>query len=126
LPPDYQETVQRHAVWQAEQENAKIAAVREAAIEEAGRAADRISDDPSYLTGFAAGVEALRSWSAASCSFLTSTTFFSAEQRAPSPPRGVSDARAFERGFKDGQALRFHLEMARRAKDCFVAPPPVR
>lgn len=124
-PPDYEATVQRHAEWQAEQENARVATAREAAIEEAGRIADRVLDEPDYLRGFAGGVEAQRAWTAPSCSALTSTSFYSVERKAPAAPRGVNDTRAFERGFKDGQALLFHLETARRLKDCFVPPPPV-
>jgi hypothetical protein len=124
LPADYEETLLRHAAWQVEQENAKVAAARDDALEEAARAADRIKDDPSYLAGLAAGVEAQRSFSAPGCSFLASTTFFSVKHRAPAPPRGVADGRAFERGFEDGQALRYHLELARALRGCFQAPPP--
>lgn len=124
FPEDYQQTLRRHGAWKAEQENAKVIAAANAAVEEAARVADRISDDPSFLTGFAAGVEAARSWSAPSCSFLLGTSLSSVERKAPSPPRGVADNRAFERGFRDGQVLRFHLEMARRLRECVVPPPP--
>jgi hypothetical protein len=124
FPEDYEQTLRRHEAWKAEQENAKVIAAANAAVEEAARVADRVSDDPSFLTGFAAGVEAARSWSAPSCSFLLGTSFSSLERKAPSPPRGVADNRAFERGFRDGQALRFNLELARRLRECVVPLPP--
>jgi hypothetical protein len=123
FPEDYEETLRRHAAWKAEQENAKVAAAAAAAVEEAARVADRVSDDPSFLAGFAAGIEVARSWSPPSCGFLVGTSFSSVEHRAPSPPRGVVDGRAFERGFRDGQMLRFNLEMARLLRECVVPPP---
>jgi hypothetical protein len=125
LPDDYDQTLRRHAAWKAEQENNAVLAAAAAAVEEAARVADRVSDSPSYLAGFAAGVEAARSWSVPSCTFLVGTTFSSVERRPPSPPRGVDDPKAFARGFSDGQLLRFSLEMARRLRACVVVPPPI-
>lgn len=125
-PPDYEETLARYAAWKVEQENARIAEVQNAALDEASRITARVTDEPDYLRGFAAGVDALRNWSPPTCSFFASTSFFSVERGAPTPPRGVTDAKAFARGYKDGQALVFHLEIARRARGCFQPPPPLR
>lgn len=124
-PADYEEILARYAAWKVEQENARIAEVQAASLEEASRITARLTDDPDYLRGFAAGVDALRTWSPPMCSSFASTSFYSAERSAPTPPRGVADTRAFARGFKDGQALVFHLEMARRARGCFQPPPPI-
>lgn len=124
-PPDYDRTLARYEVWKVEQANARIAEVQAASLEEASRIAARVEDDPDYLRGFAAGTQAMRSWSPPSCSSLASSSFYAAERGAPSPPRGTNDTRAFQRGFKDGQALVFHLELARRARSCFQPPPPL-
>lgn len=124
-PPDYQETLARYEAWKVEQANARIAEVQAASLEEASRVAARVEDDPDYLQGFAAGIQAMQSWSPPSCSSLASASFFLAERGAPRPPRGTDDTRAFERGFKDGQTLVFHLKLARRAPGCFQPPPPL-
>ena len=105
--------------------DARIAEVQAASLEEASRVAARVEDDPDYLQGFAAGIQAMQSWSPPSCSSLASASFFLAERGAPRPPRGTDDTRAFERGFKDGQTLVFHLKLARRAPGCFQPPPPL-
>lgn len=123
-PPDYQQTLARYEVWKVEQANARIAEVQTASLEEASRIAARVTDDPDYLQGLAAGTQAMQSWSPPTCSSLTGASFSTAERSAPRPPRGVNDTRAFQRGFRDGQALVFHIELARRARGCFLSLPP--
>jgi len=122
-PPDYEQTLARYEVWKVEQANARVAEIQAAALEEASRIAQRIEDNPDYLQGFAAGTQAMRNWYPPSCSSLASASFPAAEHRAPSPPRGTNDTRAFQRGFKDGQALVFHLELTRRTRGCFQPLP---
>lgn len=124
-PPDYDQTLARYEIWKVEQANARLAQVEAGSLEDASRIAARVEDDPDYLRGFAAGTQAMRSWSAPPCSSVASISFFSAERGAPSPPRGTNDTRAFHRGFKDGQALVFHLELARQARACIQPLPPL-
>ena len=50
---------------------------------------------------------------------------FPAAGTAPFAPRGTNDILAFQRGFKDGQALVFHLELTRRTRGCFHSSPLV-
>lgn len=126
LPADYEVTLARYEIWKVEQANARIAEVQDASLDEASRIASRLSDNPDYLQGFAAGTDSLRSWRAPTCSLLTSTTLSSVQRQPPPPPRGVDDPRAFANGFRDGQALVFHLEIARRARSCFLPLPPLR
>lgn len=126
LPPDYEVTLARYEIWKVEQANARIAELQDAALDEASRIASRLSDNPDYLQGIAAGTDSLRSWRAPTCSLLTSTTLSSVQRQPPPPPRGVEDPRAFANGFRDGQALVYHLEIARRARSCFLPLPPLR
>lgn len=122
-PPDYEQTLARYEIWKVEQDNARIAEVQAASLEEASRLAARIEDDPDYLQGFAAGTRAMQSWSTPPCSSLASASLFMAEQSAPRPPRGTGNPQAFQRGFRDGQALVFHLKLARRAPSCLRPVP---
>ncbi|HPC83995.1 MAG TPA: hypothetical protein P5234_11645 [Thermoanaerobaculaceae bacterium] len=120
-PPDYERTLARYEVWKVEQANARIAEVQAAALEEANRIAARLEDNPDYLRGLSAGSQAMRSWTPPACSSLPYASF--AERSAPPPPRGIDDPRAFERGFKDGQALVYHVKLAQRAPACLQPLP---
>jgi hypothetical protein len=123
-PPDYEKTVARHKAWQAEEINRGLAATRLAALDAAGQALERVTDDPPYLAGFSAGVDAQRGRSAPSCSDLAGARFESGEQRPPSERRGSSpNERAFQRGFRDGQVLAWGTRVARAVEGCFVPVP---
>ncbi len=123
-PPDYEETLARHAAWKAEEANRALAATRVAALDEASQALSRVADDPDYLAGFAAGVEAQRRRSAPGCSALGGSRFDGDEQRPPSDRRGGSPAeRSFQRGFRDGQVVAWATRVARTVEGCFVPVP---
>lgn len=76
-PADYEETLARHATWKAEQTNALVRARLDRAVEESGRVADRLSSNPDYLKGFAAGLEAMKSIRPEGCSELLAGDFAS-------------------------------------------------
>ncbi len=123
-PRDYEETLARHAAWKAEEVNRALATTRMAALDAASQALERVTDDPPYLDGFAAGVDAQRSRSTPSCPELAGARFESGEQRPPSDKRGGSPAeRAFQRGFRDGQLLAWSTRVARAVEGCFVVVP---
>lgn len=123
-PRDYEETVARHAAWKAEEANRALAAARLAALDEAAQALSRVTEDPGYLAGFAAGVEAQRGRSAPGCSSLAGAGFSADEQRPPGGRRGSSpDERAFQRGFRDGQVVAWATRVARAVEGCFVPVP---
>lgn len=121
-PEDYPETLARYAVWQAEQVNVAVADRSEEAFADAVRGIDRVRTEPSYLDGFAAGVEVARSWSERSCDSLVSASFGLFERR---PPREHDGDRAWCQGFRDGQELTFNLLLADRLRGCFVPVPPL-
>lgn len=123
-PRDYEETLARHAAWKAEEVNRALAATRMAALDAAGQALERVTEDPDYLAGFSAGVDAQRSRSTPSCSDLAGARFESGEQRPPTDRRGSSPGeRAFQRGFRDGQLLAWGTRVARAVEGCFVPVP---
>ncbi|MBK6406663.1 MAG: hypothetical protein IPF66_17430 [Holophagales bacterium] len=123
-PPDYEETLARHAAWKAEEINRALAATRMAALDAASQVMERVTDDPPYLDGFAAGVDAQRNRSTPSCPELAGARFESGEQRPPTDRRGGSPAeRAFQRGFRDGQLLAWSTRVARGVEGCFVVVP---
>ncbi len=114
-PGDYEETLASHRRWKAEQLNVAVAEKRDLALEEAGRLLDRFSDDPDYHTGFAAGVDHARRKYFGDCPTLVSASVYNFTS---SPPSGKTGP--WCRGFEDGQALVFHLEVGRRLGRCFV------
>ena len=123
-PRDYEETLARHAAWKAEEVNRALAATRLAALDDASQALSRVTDDPDYLAGFAAGVEAQRRRSAPGCSSLAGAGFSGEEERAPGGRRGSSPAeRSFQRGFRDGQVVAWATRVARAVEGCFVPVP---
>lgn len=123
-PRDYEETLARHAAWKAEEINRALAGTRMAALDAASQVMERVTDDPPYLDGFAAGVDAQRSRSTPSCPDLAGARFESGEQRPPTDRRGGSPAeRAFQRGFRDGQLLAWSTRVARAVEGCFVVVP---
>lgn len=123
-PRDYEETLARHAVWKAEEVNRALAAARLVAVEEADQALARVTEDPHYLAGFAAGVEVQRSRSTPSCSVIAGARFAGDEQRPPTDRRGGSPSeRAWQRGFRDGQVVAWGTRLARVVEGCFVPVP---
>ncbi len=123
-PRDYEETLARHAAWKAEEVNRALAATRMTALDAANQAVERVTEDPPYLDGFAAGVDAQRDRSIPSCPDLAGARFESGEQRPPSDRRGGSPAeRAYQRGFRDGQLLAWGTRVARAVEGCFVVVP---
>lgn len=125
LPWDYEDTLAQYAVWKAEQINVRFAVVRGQALDELTRVVDGIQDTPEYLEGFAAGVDALRTWRPYGCDSLATDRFERRERRPPRERAGSDEAsRRWQRGFRDGQRLTYHATVLRAVEGCFVVPPP--
>jgi hypothetical protein len=119
LPDDYDQTLQHHAVWKAEQTNAAVAAAQERALADAADVADDLDDDEDYLAGFAAGAEKMSSFSSTDCSSLLNTSFSYHDSSAPKDkPKRWRD------GWEDGQELIFNVLVAERLQACAVPVPP--
>lgn len=117
FPEDYERTLAAHASWKAAQTNAAVQERMDDAVEEAARIADRVRTDSEFAQGFAAGLEKIRDLSFGDCPSLLTRSF------SPSSGGGGKGP-DWKRGFEDGQRLGFHLELARRLRDCFVPVPP--
>jgi hypothetical protein len=119
-PPDYEQTLARHAAWQAEQVNAAVAARSAEARHALGRLTENIRSDPAYLAGFAAAVEDLRYWNETSCDRLLD---LDVRYVGSSPPSDQS--RDWKDGYEDGKALVVNLHLLAHLEGCRVSVPPV-
>ena len=120
MPDDYEETLQRHAAWKAEQTNAAVRDGIDAAISESAEAVDDLDDDADYLAGFAEGAEKMDSFSVTNCDSLLGLSFNSYRKNAPS-----DKSRDWKNGWEDGQKLVFHVLLADRLRSCLVPVPAV-
>ena len=120
LPADYEETLQRHAVWKAEQTNAAVDEGIDRAVTTAAHVAEDVSDDVDYLAGFAAGAEKMSDFSVEACSSLLNASFSAYRNRAPKdrPSR-------WRDGYDDGQKLVFNVLLVDRLTACRVPVPPL-
>jgi len=119
-PEDYEETLAEHAAWKASQVNAAVQARLDKAAEETSRLTDRLSSDPDYLKGFAAGVEQARAANLGQCADLLSRDLSSTPA---TPANQTPEQQRVSRGFQDGQRLVYGLELMRRLPKCFVPVP---
>ena len=119
LPADYDETLRRHARWQAEQTNAAVDAAIIRAQSDAAEVADDLRDDAEYLEGFSEGALEMASFSTTSCSSLLGASL---EYYDSSPPPDSS--KAWRAGWRDGQELIFNVLLAQRLNGCRVPVPP--
>lgn len=121
MPDDYEETLQRHAIWKAEQTNAAVRSRIDHALSEAAEAAEDLDDDADYLAGFAEGAEKMGMFSVTNCDSLLSASFTSYRKSA-----STDRSRSWKAGWNDGQQLVFHILLADRLRSCLVpipAPP---
>jgi uncharacterized protein YukE len=118
FPDDYEETLQRHAAWKAEQTNAAVHRAINHALNEAAEVAQDIDDDEDYLSGFGAGAEKMADFGVTNCGSLLNISF-STSRRSPPADR----SRDFEEGWDDGQKLVFYVLRADRLRSCLVPVP---
>ena len=120
LPEGYELTLQRHAVWRAEQTNTAVQDGIDHALSEAAEVTDDIDDDADYLAGFAAGAGEMADFSLTDCESLLRASFTT--HRA-SPPG--TQTRSYREGWDDGQKLVFHVMVADRLRSCLVPVPVI-
>ena len=118
LPDDYEETVQGHAVWKAEQTNAAVRDGIDHALSEAAEAVEDLDNDADYLAGFAEGAEKMGDLTVTNCDSLLNLSFTSYRKNADS-----DKSRGWKDGWNDGQKLVFHVLLADRLRSCLVPVP---
>lgn len=118
LPDDYEETLHRHAVWKAEQNNVAVQESIDHALSEAAEAVEDLDDDADYLAGFGEGSEKMSGFSITSCDSLLSASFSSYRKSAP-----ADTSRNWKDGWNDGQKLVFHILLADRLRSCLMPVP---
>ena len=119
-PEDYEQTVREHEIWQAEETNALVAGRIEAVRGETARIADRLTNDPAYLDGFARGVEEGRAAGYGACEQMLSVTLVPPPPPLPGQP---PDAGRMTQGRTDGRNLVVGLQLLGRLPGCFVPVP---
>jgi hypothetical protein len=120
FPEDYEETLQRHAAWKAEQTNAAVREGIDHALSEAAEVADDIDDDDDYLAGFGAGAEKMADFGLTSCSSLLNASFTTYRKNPSS-----DQTRSFKDGWDDGQKLVFNVLLANGLRSCLVPVPVI-
>ncbi len=124
LPEGYEEVFLEYRAWKAGQLRIELLST----LDEALRVIDRADDDPAYGGGLAAGMEKEadqhRSWG--ECEEIAGKSFYPVGKDAPSEFEG-SDEKDWERGYRDGQVVAFHVELAQRIGVCLgeLAVPAV-
>jgi len=125
-PPDYDRTLARYAAWKAERANDAVQARLDQARDETSRLADRITSDPDYLRGFAAGIESMKEREPGGCGELVALDLASFDKQPAQQSASANEAQArADRGRRDGRRLVLGLEMLRRLPGCFVEVPRV-
>lgn len=119
LPSDYDQTLERYAVWQAEQTNAAVNDAIRRAVDDAADIAEDLSDDSDYLAGFAAGAEKMREFNTTDCASLLTASFALHDTKAPD-----EQEKRWRDGWEDGQELIFNVLLADRLQACRVPVPP--
>lgn len=118
LPADYDQTLQLHAAWKAEQTNAAVAEALHRAISDAADVSDDLRDDPDYIAGFGAGAEEMSSFKMTDCSSLLSASLY---YHDTSPPK--DKPKAWRDGWEDGQEVIFNVLLANGLQACRVPVP---
>lgn len=124
-PRDYERTLARYEAWKAERTNAAVQARIDQARQETARLADRVSSDPDYLKGFAAGIESMRERDYGNCGALMSVDLTGGEPKQAYASKTTEEQARFDRGKRDGGKLVLGLELLRRLPGCFVRVPQV-
>lgn len=120
FPEGYDRLLADYEVWKADQVFVAIRARLAQALDEAARIADRARIDEAYGAGFASGLRSSTSlaYGAPDCGALVDKVHYPGS--VPSPPNYDSSSakEVWRAGFRDGQALSFHIDLARQLERC--------
>lgn len=119
FPEGYDAVLADYEIWKAEQFDAEVHDRLAQTLDEANRLANRVRSNPSYAEGFAAGLRygGSSSFINDDCYDLLDKTFYAVTQSPPSSADDY-DSSEWQSGNREGQALAFHLELARDLARC--------
>jgi hypothetical protein len=123
-PDDYEYTLARHAIWEAEKANARVQAKLDEANEVLRRLVEEMRSNEDYVSGFAEGVRAEREEEYDDCAKLLVADFETYLARSDATEEEIRRGR----GEEGGANLVLALELIDRLPGCFVPvpkmPPP--
>jgi hypothetical protein len=119
-PDDYEITLARHSVWQAEQLNLRIDEQLDHSLVVDNELAREVDGNPVYLAGFAEGARAMREWRERDCGRLVGSTAVTFRLKAPEEHK---ENTTWCDGYHDGQALIYNLAILSRLPACYVEVP---
>lgn len=124
-PEDYDRTLRAHAVWKAEQHNARIQAKLDEAALVAEQVTGKVANEPEYLRGFAEGVRATREAGAGACPAMLSLNLKEVTSGTVTLAGvgTVSAVTPYARGYGDGRRLVLGVTLVRGLPGCFVEVP---
>ena len=118
FPPGYDDVLAEYEVWKEEQVKVAVQDRLAEALDAANRISNRVRTNQSYSEGFTAGLRHVNSsyFISSDCYALLDKVFYPV---APNPPAAADyDSGDWQAGHRDGQALVFHLELARGLARC--------
>jgi hypothetical protein len=116
-PEDYELTLAAHEEWKIEQHNLLVKEKIEHSTEQTRYLLARVNTDSQFGAGLGYGIAAMREDLSDDCGRLVASepATFARAYEAPNPDWG--------NGFKTGQELAYHIEVARRLNGCYIGPP---
>ena len=118
FPPGYDDVLAEYEAWKEEQVSLAVHDRLAEALDAANRISNQVRTSQSYSEGFTAGLRYVNSsyLIGGDCYALLDKVFYPADSN---PPIAVGyDASEWQAGHRDGQALVFHLELARGLARC--------
>ncbi|RMG48550.1 MAG: hypothetical protein D6718_01575 [Acidobacteria bacterium] len=124
LPRDYEKTLAAYRAWKARRTDELLAA----RLRQARRRLERLTvtsdGELAYAAGLAAGIAHQRERRLSGCSRLVEAELTPARPAVPPEfAASAEDARAWLRGFADGRAFVFDLDLLTRLPACRRPPP---
>lgn len=118
-PEDYQQTLAQYNQWKGEQRLIAIGERIEDSLAKGSAILRGVSPNAEYADGFTYGIESMRGARFGDCDQMMNGNFYGYRQTAPKE----SYSRQWLDGYRDGQQLTYHMELARRLWPCLTEAP---
>ena len=113
-PEDYDQTLLAYEEWKIEQHNRLVAQKKSDSIEQTAFLLAQVSSGPEFGAGLSYGIAAMREDLSDDCDRLVTSDSdtFARPHEAANPD--------WANGYKTGQQLAYHIELARRLEGCYI------